>query len=133
MGNSNSDTITDSAGVVRDDRADFVVSRSEKTGIGTLNKWTHKRTGDISYVRGKMMDEELGEIQARLKFLGKRKDGCIQLQGISRLESNSGWCAAAIYELRFPWFQNTLHELVAAGVVLTEGDLWDIILSITRV
>lgn len=133
MGNSNSDSITDAVNSIKDEKTDFKVGRVKNSVLGNVTTWTHKKTGQVSLVRGKIMDEELGASQARLKFLIKGKKNCIPLLGISKVESSQGWCAAVIYELRIPSFEVSLHDLLVQGFVRSEAELWSIIIGITRV
>lgn len=133
MGNSNSDSITDAVNGLKDNKSDYKVGRARNSVLGHVTVWTHNKTDQVSLVRGKMMDEELGASQARLKFLVKGKRNCIPLLGISKVESSQGWCAAVIYELRIPAFEVSLYDLLAQGHMPSEGDLWSIIICITRV
>jgi hypothetical protein len=132
MGNSNSDPITSSAEAVKDNKEDFEVGHPCKAPFGHAVLWRHKKTGKVYMVKGRMMDEDAGEVQARIKFLVKKKSNCITLEGISRLESSQGWCAAVIYELRIDKLGLTLYDMSKKGFDPSEKELWPLLIGITK-
>lgn len=134
MGNSNSDPITSAVEAIRDNKEDFEVGRQRKTPFGNAVEWRPKKDkSKVFLVKSKIMDEDPGDAQSRIKFLVKEKNNCISLEGISKLESSQGWCAAVLYELRIKEIGPSLYELVKRGHQLKETDFWLIIIGITKV
>lgn len=133
MGNSNSDPITDSVETLKDSKEDFEVMGPCRTAFGHAIEWRHKKTRQVYIVKSKILDEDPGEAQARIKFLAKQKSNCIRLAGISKMESSQGWCAAVLYELRIDQMGQSISELVKSGYKAKEKDAWGIIIGIIKV
>lgn len=133
MGNSNSDPITSTVEAAKDNKEDFDVGHPCKAPFGHAIEWRHKKTGKVYIVKGKMMDEDAGEAQARIKFLVKKKNNCVSLEGISKMESSQGWCAAVIYELRIEKIGSSLYDMTRKGYEPVERELWAILIGITKV
>lgn len=133
MGNSNSDPITDSVETLKDNKEDFEVLPPCKTAFGHAIEWRHRKTRQKYLVKGKMLEDDPGEAQSRIRFLAKDKKNCLCLRGISKMESSQGWCAAILYELRIDHLDQSIHDMAKSGYRFSEKDLWNIIIGITKV
>lgn len=133
MGNSNSDPITDAAEAFKDNKNDFQIGKPCRSPFGHAIEWKHKKTGQSFLVKGKIVDEDPVDAQARVRFLLKKKENCIPLEGISKLESSQGWCAAILYELRIAKLGPSIYDLLKSNFDFNERILWRLIVGITKV